>query len=88
MGFKGKYTTPEDEHLLHNVIAENRQHMDYADLTPSDKLFPEAYKETTTETPNIFSRYSKLFLAIPAILLLLIYFIYLFSLNGLYAKYF
>ena len=88
MGFKGKYTTPEDEHLLHNVIAENRQHMDYAEIAPSDKLFPEAYKETTTETPNIFSKYSKLFLAIPAILLILIYFIYLLNLNSLYTKYF
>ena len=88
LGFKGKYTTPEDEHLLNNVIAENRQHMGSSDSNTSDRLFPEAYKEAAITTPNIFSKYSKLFLAIPAILLFLIYLIYLLNLSSLYAKYF
>jgi type VI secretion system protein ImpK len=88
MGFKGKYTTPEDEHLLNNVIAENRQYLGSAESVSTDRLFPEAYKEVTTTAPNIFSKYSKLFLAIPAILLLIIYLFYLLDLNGLYHKYF
>ena len=88
MGFKGKYTTPEEEHLLSNIIAENRQHMDSCRRPPAEKLFPEAYEETIQQAPSIFSKYSSLLIAVPPILLLIIYLIYLFTINGAYADYF
>ena len=88
MGFKGKYTTPEEEHLLNNVIAENRQHMNSSDESTSEKLFPEAYKGTTKKMPSVFSKYSWLILAVPAIVLILIYLIYQLDLNSLYSSYY
>jgi len=88
MGFKGKYTTPEEEHLLSNIIAENRQNMESSGRPQLDKLIPEAYEETTLQAPSIFSKYSILLLAVPAVVVFIIYVIYLISINGAYTDYF